>query len=101
MYFDRGIDNYGDCSVLKEHKLIKSGGFGILTDQDGKISLCQVGKSWLLVMVNYENTFINSFMIKSLQYKETWYWWCRITDEFLVLNQDIYLFLMHKKSLVK
>ena len=38
MYFDRGIDNYGAwLTVLKEHKLIKSGGaWYTLTDQDGK-----------------------------------------------------------------
>ena len=38
MYFDRGIDNYGAwLTVLKEHKLIKSGGaWSTLTDQDGK-----------------------------------------------------------------
>ena len=38
MYFDRGIDNYGAwLTVLKEHKLIKSGGaWYTLTDEDGK-----------------------------------------------------------------
>ena len=38
MYFDRGIDNYGAwLTVLKEHKLVKSGGaWYTLTDQDGK-----------------------------------------------------------------
>ena len=38
MYFDRGIDNYGAwLTVLKEHKLIKSGGaWYTLTDQNGK-----------------------------------------------------------------
>ena len=38
MYFDRGIDNYGAwLTVLKEHKLIKSGGaWYTLTDQHGE-----------------------------------------------------------------
>ena len=38
MYFDRGIDNYGAwLTVLKEHKLIKSGGaWYTLTDQNGE-----------------------------------------------------------------
>ena len=38
MYFDRGIDNYGAwLTVLKEHKLVKSGGaWYTLTDQNGK-----------------------------------------------------------------
>ena len=38
MYFDRGIDNYGAwLTVLKEHKLVKSGGaWYTLTDQTGK-----------------------------------------------------------------
>src|SRR6056300_1530997 len=38
MYFDRGIDNYGAwLTVLKEHKLVKSGGaWYTLTDQNGE-----------------------------------------------------------------
>ena len=38
MYFDRGIDNYGAwLTVLKEHKLVKTGGaWYTLTDQNGK-----------------------------------------------------------------
>ena len=38
MYFDRGIDNYGAwLTVLKEHKLVKSGGaWYTLTDMNGK-----------------------------------------------------------------
>ena len=38
MYFDRGIDNYGAwLTVLKEHKLVKTGGaWYTLTDEDGK-----------------------------------------------------------------
>ena len=38
MYFDRGIDNYGAwLTVLKEHKLVKSGGaWYTLTDEKGK-----------------------------------------------------------------
>ena len=38
MYFDRGIDNYGAwLGVLKEHKLVKTGGaWYTLTDQNGK-----------------------------------------------------------------
>jgi len=38
MYFDRGIDNYGAwLTVLKEHKLVKSGGaWYTLTDGKGK-----------------------------------------------------------------
>ena len=38
MYFDRGIDNYGAwLTVLKEHKLVKTGGaWYTLTDENGK-----------------------------------------------------------------
>ena len=38
MYFDRGIDNYGAwLTVLKEHKLVKTGGaWYTLTDEKGK-----------------------------------------------------------------
>ena len=38
IYFERGIDNYGAwLTVLKEHKLVKSGGaWYTLTDQNGK-----------------------------------------------------------------
>ena len=38
MYFDSGIDNYGAwLTVLKEHKLVKTGGaWYTLTDEDGK-----------------------------------------------------------------
>jgi len=37
MYFDRGIDNYGGwLTVMKEHKLVKSGGaWYTLVDQNG------------------------------------------------------------------
>ena len=47
MYFDRGIDNYGAwLTVLKEHKLVKSGGaWYTLTDESGKEHKFQ-SKDW-------------------------------------------------------
>ena len=47
MYFDRGIDNYGAwLTVLKEHKLVKSGGaWYTLTDEKGKEHKFQ-SKDW-------------------------------------------------------
>ena len=47
MYFDRGIDNYGAwLTVLKEHKLVKSGGaWYTLVDQNGEEHKFQ-SKDW-------------------------------------------------------
>ena len=75
MYFDRGIDNYGAwLTVLKEHKLIKSGGaWYTLTDQHGEDHKF-MSKDWEeLIMGNDElREYIYKLICDKviLQYKE-------------------------------
>ena len=68
MYFDRGIDNYGAwLTVLKEHKLVKTGGaWYTLVDQNGEEHKF-LSKDWEeLITENdeLENMFIKSFVTR-------------------------------------
>ena len=75
MYFDRGIDNYGAwLTVLKEHKLVKSGGaWYTLTDESGKEHKFQ-SKDWEELIT--ENDELREYVYQIicdkviLQYKE-------------------------------
>jgi len=75
MYFDRGIDNYGAwLTVLKEHKLVKTGGaWYTLTDQNGKDHKF-LSKDWEDLIT--ENDELREYVYKIicdkviLQYKE-------------------------------